>query len=1596
MVAAVPSLPRDEDKTTTHATNEPSTDSPTTASTSNSDSHPIEPFGFHNYELLVRLHTEGSATLWSGRRHHDSLPVLVKLVSPSTSVSIKTEIAKVQYEYNMMRYLHRNSAPTTTTATKSSDSESISVDAIPADKPARGGLVSVHDIPIVHPLEIVSLESSVALFFYCSKAPGCITLQNYLQHTRAKHEDGGPLGMFSTSRPGGFSSPSGVVKARSKAYTIGSPLGTVHMDDSSTIRQDAAPHTLGLEEFSTIAINIAKALEFVHSQEIVHCFISLSNIMINPATLQVWLGNFTCAVPSENMLLTTGTKTTGDHGKRSSQHVSISLPELTAQILARMSPELCKLAHHHPGHRIDTRSDLYQVGVALYELLTGGVPPFTGNTTQVIHGHVALEPPLIETYREGLPLCLRNIISRLLMKDRSERYQSAFGLRHDLEEFRNLLLVSMQSHNVPRPLAENFDFVLGRSDMSTIFQLPDGLFGRDNTIEMIVHIFDKVANELISMYTYVDAHDGESSAMITSASSRCLFISVTGRTGVGKTALVKEAIRAFHKNQAALATASATPQTALVMVSSKFHQMDRTNVYPYFALISCVQEIVQQLIGDPSLDEDVAIFNTMCDADKTLLLGLVPNAKYLVSNMSVKPLRRKDLAKSEEAKARFQSILLHVLVVMSRRRMIILFLDDIQWSDQCSIDALQKIVEAAGMGHIVVVCAYRSDDVDGDIAEKITTIHDTAGSRLIQVQIDTLAASHVQQFIGRVFGMALTDRRLVGLSDLLFQVTDGNPYYFRQLLIDFYRRKLIWFDWQARSWMWKLVEMDEELRARRENVVEFTAGILSKLSSTPRKCLSVASCIGTKFTLDSLVVVLDDVDRSELMAAMETLHGESIIESVGPSMYAFMHDNLQQAAYTLVDETQRASIHLRIGLYLMQCESTPQTIFDAVSHFDQVDVLEAVSDVATRRQLRSLYYSAAVNAKGSGGLESAKKYILCAVKLLSSDGWTEAYAETWDIYSLLGEVEIVQPTTVDSAYGYLDLLDKHARHEEQRLALKLMRLRKLVSTGQYPAAVEFGYTTLRELGIEIEEEATVELRDRLFKQVRNQLDLDHLQVEAKEITDPRLLTMLDILKQTQAAGWVVDPLRVEVVIARVTAYVASHGTCNSLTSMLSIFALYYLHAFEEYEWCSQLAHIAFDLSNKYLAHHGRTRDRYDVTFNMSLAFVWLGGKHVRASFPLFEECLQSAYTIGDVWSIMITYICLWQFHFFAGTNLDEICKKLEEYRSTLSPLAQANNWTDVPEFLGGAIDLLKVLQTGLHGRDPVTWDPLEKYPNMPDRYRSTLNVYRLFTLHLLGYSGAARQAADENVIPAHNPCLKMGMEYFRALIYASELHRLNSERDARLPDSEGRTAEEDEATAQSRSHCQNQLDELAGRFQQYEELSPINFAHQNRLVQAEVASLQGDVARAMDHYQESIRLARKNGFTMGEAQAYEHSANFYLKRGILSVGIPLLHAAADRYSTWGSVRKPTMIFERITQLEGSLELNHYYGRVQTIDDKLDQMMADSAVGAYGPALSGGHDESPDHHPLGKLVTSKLRVPSSLSVGGPMLRMRHQTWSSPTR
>lgn len=227
----------------------------------------------------------------------------------------------------------------------------------------------------------------------------------------------------------------------------------------------------------------------------------------------------------------------------------------------------------------------------------------------------------------------------------------------------------------------------------------------------------------------------------------------------------------------------------------------------------------------------------------------------------------------------------------------------------------------------------------------------------------------------------------------------------------------------------------------------------------------------------------------------------------------------------------------------------------------------------------------------------------------------------------------------------------------------------------------------------------------------------------------------------------------------------------------------------------------------------------------------------------------------------------------------------------------------------------------------------------------------------------------------------MGVEYFRAMIYADELHRLDSERDARRHDEAAGPAdeEEDEATVQLREHCQKQLGELAAKFQKYEILAPVNFAHQNQLIQAEIASLQGDVTLAMHHYQESIRLARKNSFTVGEAQAYEHSANFYLKHRILSVGIPLLHAAADRYSTWGSVRKSTMIFERITQLEGSLEFSHLYGAATAADDEIGQMMVSSAVDVGGSMLPSMQDELLEHLP-GKLSGAR---PRTSSTSGPM-------------
>ncbi len=252
--------------------------------------------------------------------------------------------------------------------------------------------------------------------------------------------------------------------------------------ESLKILQESRHFTI--EECLSIAIRIAEILGHIHSANVIHKDINPGNIVCNPDTGQLKIIDF------------------GIASLMSREEPAIKAPDALEGTLAYLAPEQTG----RMNRSIDYRSDYYSLGATLYELLTWAQPFSSNDALELVHCHIARTPTPPHDLRSEIPKSVSDIVMKLLSKNAEDRYQSAKGIRLDLEE----CLASLEACGRVDP------FPLARHDIPEKFHIPQKLYGRESQIETFMEAFDR-------------AGAGHREMML-----------VSGGPGIGKTSLVNE------------------------------------------------------------------------------------------------------------------------------------------------------------------------------------------------------------------------------------------------------------------------------------------------------------------------------------------------------------------------------------------------------------------------------------------------------------------------------------------------------------------------------------------------------------------------------------------------------------------------------------------------------------------------------------------------------------------------------------------------------------------------------------------------------------------------------------------------------------------------------------------------------------------------------------------------------------------------------------------------------------------------------------------------------------------------------------------------
>jgi PAS domain S-box-containing protein len=907
---------------------------------------------------------------------------------------------------------------------------------------------------------------------------------------------------------------------------------------------------LDISHFLRIAIPLAAALRRVHERGLIHKDIKPANILVDGASGGVWLTGF------------------GIASRLPREHQAPAPPEVIAGTLAYMAPEQTG----RMNRSVDSRSDLYALGVTFYEMLTGQLPFTAGDPMEWVHCHIARRPMPPNERVAGIPGPLSAIVMKLLAKTAEERYQTAAGVEADLRR----CFAEWETTGGIEP------FELGTNDASDRLLIPEKLYGREREIDTLLASFDRVMT------------DGTPELVL-----------VSGYSGIGKSSVVNE----LHK--------VLVPSRGL-FASGKFDQYRRD--IPYATVGQAFQSLVRSLLtqNEQELGRWRVSLSDALGPNGQLMVNLVPELELVIGKQPPVP----DLP-SQDAKNRFQMVFRRFLSVFARKEHpLALFLDDLQWLDAATLDLIEHLVTHSEVQHLLLVGAYRDSEVGPThpLLRTLAAIRD-ADVRVCEIMLVPLELDDVSRLIADA--LQCEPVRARPLAELVQEKTGGNPFFAIQFVATLVEEGLLRFDHDAARWRWELDRL--HAKGYTDNVADLMVGRLARLPADTQAALQQLACLGNVAEIAMLSIVLrksNEEVRSDLRDAVRL----ELVEQLEGS-YKFTHDRVQEAAYSFIPDQMRAEAHLLIGRLLVAhtpAEKREEAVFEIVNQLNRGAALITSPD--EREQLAELNLIAGGRAKATTAYASAVTYFTAGAALLPEDSWERRHELTFALELHRAECEFLTGALAE-AEQRLNVLSTRAASTVERATVVCARIDLYASVGQNARAIAVGLDCLRNLGIHWSPHPTEEEARREYDRIWSQLGSRPIEklVDLPMMTDPASLATLDVLTKIFAAAKYTEANLACLVICSAVNLSIERGNCDGSTFAYVMVGAVAGARFGDYRGGFRLGQLGYELVEK-----GGLRGSQAGVYNQFGTHVLPWTTHFKNCRDLLRRAFDVANKNGDL------------------------------------------------------------------------------------------------------------------------------------------------------------------------------------------------------------------------------------------------------------------------------------------------------------------------------------------------------------------------------
>jgi PAS domain S-box-containing protein len=1202
------------------------------------------------------------------------------------------------------------------------------------------------------------------------------------------------------------------------------PLALVHEHGQTVLMLDGcegepldrligSPVELG--RYLRLAAGLLAAVGQLHERGLIHKDVKPSNILVSSVTGQVWLTGFGIAsrLPRERQ--------------------SPEPPEFLEGTLAYMAPEQTG----RMNRSIDSRSDLYSVGVTLYQLLTGSLPFTASDPMEWVHCHIARKARTPNELLKNVPAPVSAIVMKLLAKTAEERYQTAAGAERDLRR----CLADWETQG------RIDEFALGQHDRPDRLLIPEKLYGREHEIETLLASFDRV---------------------VTTGSPELVLVS--GYSGIGKSSVVNE----LHK--------VLVPPRGL-FASGKFDQYKRD--IPYATLAQALQSLVRPLLSRSEAQLSVwrDAFREALGPNGLLILDLVPELKFIIGEQPPVP-----VLPPQDAQRRFQLVFRRFISVFARpEHPLALFLDDLQWLDAATLDLLEDLLTHPDVRHLMLIGAYRDNEVDPShsLMRKLKAIR-AAGAAIDQIVLSALAHKHLQQLIGD--SLRCEPETAAPLARLLHEKTAGNPFFSIQFLSSLAEERLLNFDHRAARWSWDIKRI--HAKGYTDNVVDLMVGKLSRLPIETQKALQQLACLGNSadFGLLSMVygAAKDEIhnDLREAVRVGLVLHSERA--------YRFLHDRVQEAAYSLIPQHSRAEAHLRIGRLLtarIAPEKREEAIFEIVNQFNRGAPLIASQE--EREQLAELNLVAGERAKASTAYTSALNYLTAGAEMLGADAWERRHALAFALELHRAECEYLTGQSADAENRLLALSSRAANTIELATVTCLLAdLYSILDQTQRAVAVCLDY--LRSVGIDWPSHPTQEAVRGEYEQIWSRLGSREIEelIDLPTMSDKESLATLDVLTKAVSPAYFNDENLSSLVICRVVNLSLDRGNSDGSCVGYVWLGIIAGPRFGDYRKGYQFGRLGYALVET------RGFRRYQARTYLSFGNIVIPWTmHVRAGRDLVRRAFAAANEIGDLT--------------FASYSCNHLITNL---LATGDPLA------DVQREAENCLEFVRKVRYGL------VIDDISAQLALIRTLRGLTPNFGVFDDEHFNEARFERHLADDPVV-VEAECWysirKLQARFFAGDYASAVTASVIAQRGLWTSPSQferaefhfysalARAALWNTAVADQRRKHFEALTEHHRQIEIWASNCPQNFENRAALVGAEIARIEGRVVDAEHLYEQAIRSARANGFVHNEGLANELAARFYATRRFDTIAHAYLREARYAYVRWGASGKVQQLDE---------------------------------------------------------------------------------------